>query len=119
METGWFCEFRIPRKTGERLYYETADSIYPVFILEKNGFSFIQFQRLEKKCGCCTRAARKTRIVTRTMLSDTGLPGLLRCTKAARKTRIAQVLIWTPHQPEYPSPVRKERIKQHPDERRD
>ena len=51
METGWFCEFRIPRKTGECLYYETADSIYPVFILEKNGFSFIQFQRLEKKCG--------------------------------------------------------------------
>ena len=66
METGWFCEFRIPRKTGECLYYETADSIYPVFILEKNGFSFIQFQRLEKKCGCCTRAARKTRIVTST-----------------------------------------------------
>lgn len=65
METGWFCEFRIPRKTGECLYYETADSIYPVFILEKNGFSFIQFQRLEKKCGCCTRAARKTRIVTK------------------------------------------------------
>lgn len=93
METGWFCEFRIPGKTGECLYYETADSIYPVFILEKNGFSFIQFQRLEKKCGCCTRAARKT--------------------------RIAQVLIWTPHKPEYPSPVRKERIKQHPDERRD
>ena len=76
METGWFCEFRIPGKTGECLYYETADSIYPVFILEKNGFSFIQFQRLEKKCGCCTRAARKTRIVTCLTVSD-ALPAYL------------------------------------------
>ena len=63
--TELFCAFRIPRKMGECLYYETADTMYPVFIPEYNGFSFIQFQRLEKNCCCCNRAARKTRIVTR------------------------------------------------------
>ena len=94
METELFCAFRIPRKMGECLYYETADTMYPVFIPEYNGFSFIQFQRLEKNCCCCNRAARKTRIVTN---EGRICPehAILRCNRAARKTRIVTTAIST------------------------